>query len=376
MFNQIKKVGYCLINTVGWHTNRKLLVIESDDWGSIRMPSKEVYNKFLNAGIRVDNDPYCKYDSLATNSDLVSLFEVLTSVKDKNGNYAKFTANTIVANPDFEKIKESDYSQYYYEPFVNTLKKSVDHSEAFNMWKEGIRFGIFHPQFHGREHLNVTKWMKALRDNKNNHTKIAFRLGTFGLTHNVSHEIDSNYMGSFDSSLAEDIYKYRIIINEGLDLFEKIFGYVSESFIATCYTWSPLIEPFFKERGVKYLQGVISQRVPLDYGINFKYKNTNFQGTMSKSGLLYLMRNAFFEPAQHPNFDWINDCLKRITIAFKCHKPATISTHRLNFIGSIDESNKRKNLPLFQNLLKEIVRKWPDIEFLTSNDLGKLILNK
>ena len=29
----------------GFHTKRKLVVIESDDWGSIRMPSKETLDK-------------------------------------------------------------------------------------------------------------------------------------------------------------------------------------------------------------------------------------------------------------------------------------------------------------------------------------------
>ncbi|NTW32234.1 MAG: hypothetical protein HGB12_06370 [Bacteroidetes bacterium] len=31
-------------NIPGWRTDRKILVIESDDWGSIRMPSKETYS--------------------------------------------------------------------------------------------------------------------------------------------------------------------------------------------------------------------------------------------------------------------------------------------------------------------------------------------
>ena len=41
-----------------------MVVIESDDWGTIRMPSREVYEEFLRRGIRVDRDPYCRYDNL------------------------------------------------------------------------------------------------------------------------------------------------------------------------------------------------------------------------------------------------------------------------------------------------------------------------
>lgn len=84
---KIKKfIAHNIVNIPGWRTNRHLVVIESDDWGAIRMPSKEVYEQFLKEGIRVDNDPYCRYDSLATKEDLEILFEALQSVKDKMGN--------------------------------------------------------------------------------------------------------------------------------------------------------------------------------------------------------------------------------------------------------------------------------------------------
>ena len=35
-----------LYNMFGWRTKRHLVVIESDDWGTIRMPSREVYEEF------------------------------------------------------------------------------------------------------------------------------------------------------------------------------------------------------------------------------------------------------------------------------------------------------------------------------------------
>ena len=103
-----------LYNMIGWRTKRHLVVIESDDWGSIRMPSREVYDEFLRRGIRVDNDAYCRYDSLATKEDLTDLFDVLQSVKDKNGNHPVITANCVVANPVFDKIKESNFIFNYF----------------------------------------------------------------------------------------------------------------------------------------------------------------------------------------------------------------------------------------------------------------------
>lgn len=365
-----QQITHNLLNIPGWHTRRRILVIESDDWGSVRMPSKEVYDALLKHGMHVDKDPYCRYDNLATAADLEALYDTLRSVKDKNGRSAVLTANAVVANPVFDKIKESGFRDYFYEPFTETLKRYPQHSDAFEMWKQGIEEGIFHPQFHGREHLNVKKWLDVLQSGEEA-TCFAFEHGTFGLTSDVSPSIKTNYMGAFDSCLPDDLDFYKQSIQEGLKLFEQLIGYPSESFIATTYTWSPKIEPFLSSCGVKSLQGMVHQRVPLDGGENFTYKKNNFTGHKSPAGLTYVTRNCYFEPSQ--GGETAEDCMRRVKIAFRWNKPATISMHRLNVIGSIDEKNRTDNLKSLKWLLNQIVKEYPDVEFMTSDKLGQLI---
>lgn len=362
------------VNIPGWHTRRRIVVIESDDWGALRMPSREAYDRMLAEGIRVDRDPYCHYDGLETASDLEALYDVLQSVSDSTGRHPVITADAVVANPDFGKIRESGFAEYHYEPVTDTFARSARHEGAWEMWRQGMDGGLIHPQFHGREHLNVKKWMEALNGD-DVITRRAFDFGTFGLTSDVDSRIRTNYMGAYNSALPEDVSSYGKILAEGLDLFEQIFGFRSQSFIATTYTWPCEIEPFLSKGGVRYLQGMVSQCVPLDDDRTFKYRNSNFAGRRSPNGLTYLMRNAYFEPSQHPGRDWVGDCLRRIEIAFRWHKPATISAHRLNFIGSIDPMNTSRNLPMFKTLLQTIVRRWPDVEFMTSDELGKLMCN-
>ena len=366
-----KNLNHHLLNIPGWHTNRHIVVIESDDWGSIRMPSREVYEEFLRRGVRVDKDPYCRYDSLATKEDLEALFDVLTSVKDKNGRHAVLTANAVVANPVFDKIKDSGFTEYFYEPFTETLKRDAAHDGAWELWKQGMDSGIFHPQFHGREHLNVKKWLRTLQSGEVV-TRLAFDLGTFGLTSAVDARINNNYMGAFNSGLEEDTVEYDKILTEGLHLFERLFGYKSESFIATTYTWNPRIEPVLKQNGVKYLQGMVHQHIPLDDDKTFTYKKTNFTGRKSPSGLNYVTRNAYFEPAHYEN-DIVDDCLNRVRLAFLWHKPAVISMHRVNVIGSIDEANRVRNLKSLKRLLKEITFRFPGVEFMSTDQLGHII---
>lgn len=359
----------------GWKTSRKIIVIESDDWGSIRMPSKEVYNSLLKQGIRVDKDDYCKYDNLATPDELASLYEVLSSVKDKNGNHAIITANTIVANPDFEKIRESNFEEYFFEPFTKTMKRFPATENSFEMWKEGMNHNLFHPQSHGREHLYVKKWMNDLKNNVRS-TRIGFDAGTFGLTSDTSPEINLNYMGAYNSGLKEDIEQFNNIITEGLAMFKDIIGYKSLSFIPTTYTWPIEIESTLKDNGVRYIQGFKYQSIPVDDDNIFKARNNSLMGLKSKTGLIYLIRTCDFEPSQPKMTESINRCLWKIQRQFSWGMPAIISTHRLNFIGSIHPRNRDKNLKHFSKLLESIVGKWPDVEFLTSDELGLIKENE
>lgn len=358
----------------GWRTKRHLVVIESDDWGTIRMPSREVYEEFMCRGIRVDREPYCRYDNLATKHDLENLFEVLQSVKDKNGHPAVITANTLSANPVFDKIKESEFTQYYFEPFIETLKCDAAHMDAFEMWKEGMAAGVFHPQSHGREHLYVKKWMQTLRDG-DKVTRTAFDLGTWGLTYKVCPTINEYYMGAFNSGEDVDIREFEIIIDDALRMFKDIFGYDSLCFTPTTYTWSPKIEPCLVAHGVRYIQSEFAQKIPLDDDRTIKIVRRGFQGSKTKAGLIRTFRNCFFEPTVKPNYDWFGECMKRIEIAFRWGKAANICAHRLNFIGSIDSANTDRTLPEFKRLLQEIVKRWPDVEFVSSDQLGEIIEN-
>ena len=75
----------------------------------------------------------------------------------------------------------------------------------------------------------------------------------------------------------------------------------------------------------------------------------------------------------HVLLEIVQHGINRIKIAFRWKKPAVISSHRINFMGALDEINRRDNLILLDNLLKRIVKLWPDVEFMTSDELGDLI---
>lgn len=358
----------------GFHTHRHIVVIESDDWGSIRMPSLEIRERLKKEGYSIDKCKFSTYDSLASSEDLSNLFEVLSSVKDINGNHAILTADSVVANPDFQKIRESGFLQYYYEPFTETLKRySTSHQKSFELWKEGLKYGIFIPQLHGREHLNVVRWMNALQTG-DEVTFHAFSQQHFGLSKLTSDKLKVRYMDGFGNASADTIAIEDKVIREATDLFEELFGFKSTSFIAPCYIWRESVEKTLSECGVKYLQGLSLQQIPVTDNPPSVKTKYHYLGQKNKYGQRYLIRNAFFEPYKDNTTDkWVNECLNRIRIAFRWHKPAIISSHRINFIGAIDPTFRDRNLKLFKSLLFEIIKCWPDVEFMSSNQLGDYI---
>jgi len=358
-------------NIPGWRTKRKIIVIESDDWGSIRMPSKEVYEKCLKAGYRVDQIAYERFDSLASEKDLELLFEVLKRYKDSNGNPAVITANVLTANPDFEKIKASGYENYFFELITETFKKYPKHSGCFNLWKEGMENKIFFPQSHGREHLNVSMFMKALQDG-NEDVHFGFKHRMPGCIPKRNPEEGNKYVETLRYINKQDKQEKLSIIVEGLELFKKMFGFESESLTPPNYIWSPDYNKLISTKGVKYYQGQRKMKKPLLDGT--VQLNSHKLGEENKFGQKYLIRNATFEPSMfNAADDTVERCLEDISIAFRMNKPAIICSHRLNYVGFIDEQNRDKNLKLLDNLLNNIVRKWPEVEFMNSVQLGTLI---
>ncbi|AXG73152.1 hypothetical protein DVK85_02490 [Flavobacterium arcticum] len=376
MIGRVKSIiGRKIVNILGWKTDRKIIVIESDDWGGISMPSKEAYETLLKNDIKVNTNPYSRYDSLASEQDLEALFEVLLKYKDSNGNPPVITANTNVANPDFKKIKESGFKEYHYEPFTETLKRYPKHTNSFNLWKEGINQKIFIPQFHGREHLNAQLWLNELKEGKNKKLQLAFDLECFNLSKDAFLDNSKIYNTAFYPSNEHERKSMFSAIPSGLKLFEDIIGYKATSFIGTGYFWNREIEKILQENGVMSLQGLPIQKEPRLNGEKHT-KRYNYTGKINQHKQVFLVRNTFFEPTLKQNIDTVNDCIERIEVAFANKTPAIISSHRLNFIGYIDEQNRTDNLIMLNALLKKIVQLWPDVEFMSSDQLAKIINTK
>jgi len=362
-----------LFNLPGWRTERKLVAIDSDDWGSIRLPSRHVKEVLYISGLNFDNQPYNRVDSLASSEDLTALFDTLSGISDCKGNSPIITANTIVANPDFEAIRASGFRDYFYEPFTRTLERYPEHNDSFRLWIEGIKAKIFRPQYHGLHHININRWMNSLC-HESGIVRKAFDLGMFDLS-TESWITENSFMDALNIKRLDEIPEIRKSISVGLNLFNELFGYRSMTFVAPSYIWHRRIETALKENGIKVIKGAHYQLEPIPGEAHKFNKIYHYTGQKTRAGLIYLTRNASFEPSLAPKYDWIREVLKSAESAFFWRKPLIISTHRLNFIGFIEKENRDKNLPKFKEMLISLLKTWPDLEFVSTEEIGKMIIN-
>lgn len=369
IFNHLK-------NIPGWRTKRKLVVISVDDYGNVRLDSKKAREEMDKAGLKV-HSRFDAYDALETREDLEALFDVLTSVKDKNGNNAVFTPFALPCNINFEKMSEEGYERYLYELLPDTYKKlSEQQSRAYDgtwkLWKEGIENGLMRPQFHGREHLNL-KVFKEKLNQRDYELLTSLEYRSYASISSTGYST-IRFPAAFEFWNKEENYTFEEIIMDGLIQFKNVFGYKSRHFNPPGGRESILIHQCLKNGGIEFLDTTLIKNEHVDKGKFIKV--FNYTGKKNEIGMPYQVRNVVFEPCENNGIDWVNYSLAQIEAAFFWSRPAIISSHRVNFCGHIDPNYRKKGLKSLELLLKSIINKWPDVEFISSEQLGDLILMK
>ena len=365
------QINKYLANLPGWRTKRKIVVFESDDWGSIRMSSKKDRELLSKKGFDFTNQPFNQFDALESNADLENILGTLSKHRDSNGKLPVFTFVNIIGNPNFTKIKESNYREYFWEPFTETLKRYPSHDKVYQLYKDGVNNQLIYPVLHGREHLHVQRWLRKLQTG-NKSLLLAFEHGVTGVHKGVNNEFIGNYQAAFDLDFLSELPFMENAIKDASSVFLKLWGYKSRYFVPPNGPFNNSLECVLKKYGVDYLLTERLQREPWGEG---KYKtHIHYLGMKNKSGQCYITRNAFFEPVSDKNS--VHTCLKDIERAFRWCKPAVISSHRVNYIGFIEDSNRTKNLKALDELLQQILKHWPDVEFMTSVELGDFINQK
>jgi hypothetical protein len=348
----------------------KIIVIESDDWGAECVSDQSIFKALIKKGLPLDKDPYSKFDNIASQNDLYRLFDVLQSFKDREGNSPIITANINMGNPDYDKIKADSFDRFHWISLRDTLKKHSKQKYLLDIWKSGIESGVFYPQLHGREHLNVIPWLKALKCGEPEiSSAFDFRISNINVSYGVGNRKD--YRAAFDFENIDETQFHKEAIVWAYNEFSDVFGFNSRSFIAPCYTWSQIHEQCLNSLGVDLIQGASNYKNPQGFGNPYNITRNSFFAK-NDNNQVYISRNVMFEPSQETNRSQekiLDRSLSQIKNAFLFGKPAVISFHRLNIIGNRVQKNADVNLQLLNKLFTAVLKKWPDVKFKKTVEL-------
>lgn len=344
-------------NIPGWRTKQKLVCISVDDFGNVLLHSKSARESLRKAGLDVDQSRFSRLDILENHDDLTALYQVLSSVKDKDGNHAFLNAFTVVANIDFDALEKNQYTKYEYKSLPDTFNTLPGYENVWSVWKEGVDKKLLVPEFHGREHLNIGFLEEGMqrKDSKVMANLFHRSWAAMGYSGRVG------FTEAFSFNHKDELKFHHEIIRSGLSLFEQVFGKKSRHFNAPGAREHHSLHQTMLNAGIYMIDADLIQNEHQGDGAYKKLYHPF--GNKNKSGLTTVFRNCIFEPNLSEKTDWVDSCMKEIDIAFRCGKPAHISSHRVNFVGGIEASNRDFGLKELKRLLDSILKKWPDVVF-------------
>lgn len=351
----------------GARVKKKIVVFESDDWGSQRLSGADALKGLLREELLENPCKNDQVDTIARPEDLSILFGLLSSYKGRDGECAKLTPYFNPVNPDFTRIKESGYQEYYYETFIDILDREGVGGTVKQMWNSALGEHIVSPQYHGREHLTFPVWMEALRSNESNARK------SFEYHYYASSDLSLPPKASkFLSSMffRNEMQKKQIAdaLVDGINIMGDIFSQKPSVFAPPNGVSHPYFDLVLAEKGIKAVHNP-NRWEPDGNGNVYQAKS---HGCYNSCGQLIYARNCVFEPVD-VSYDAVDYCLTQIQGAFNWHKAAIISTHRLNYVGGIEKDNREKGIRELDRLLKAICSNWPDVQFMTTDQYINLV---
>ncbi len=366
---------------IDW-SSRKVIVFESDDWGScFAFPSLALYH-FHRSTLKGNGAEKIREDlpktTLEDPDDMERLFRVLEGHRGGDGRPARFQANYIMANPS-PKLVDGVLAKYEMVSLPD-VPEGWPRGNIIEKAKEGMRRGVWHREFHGYAHVNYRRHEADLRAGGDAYPG-EFRKEWYCWMKSSQPKFSSvqeyyNELGEWSSNLS---YGEQLRdIREGLTIFKSVFGEIPRSAVAPFYVWQGKTERALGKLKFRVIQGknrqynVLGMRHKMDAlderiaGNLWPHAMGNFN---RKWRIRYLHRNVDFEPGESPQA-W-GRAYGEIRAAWSRGEPAIVSTHRINYVD-LEKQAVEANLEQLERLLASIQRNDPEAVYLTDWEVAQL----
>lgn len=310
-----------------------IAILESDDWGA--GPLEQV-------------------------PALVHLRGILAAARNAHGETAVMTIGVILETIDRDATRAA--GRHVAEPLGSPAQR-----EILQTLVDGERTGVFALQLHGRAHY----WPDSLLARARHDAAVAVWLDEPGLgwTETLPSALQSRWTETTtlpSTPLTEPAV--RAAVAAEVEAWRELFGTVPAVAVPTTFVWPPVLERALVAAGVGVMvtPGARHEARGAD-GAPACITAHIVNGGRGEGGLLFLVRDVYFEPALGHHASRLADgVLARAARG----RPALIEMHRFNFCGPRATPTAFDTL---RDALVELLARVPEVRFMSSAALASLI---
>ena len=346
-----------------WHRLRAV-VLESDDWGLCAwVPDDRAHRALANLPA-FRSTPGLRYgrSTLESAADVSALAQLLLEVRGGDGFPPVWQANTIVANPDYEKLEPPMFA-------VETLP--LLHVPEFpsrwarpGMWdavRKAEGEGVWWAELHGLHHLPETAWLGALRRGQDDARNAHAQQSPIGSAVEAS--------GEYDPAEPKELRARNL--RRAIEAFRALFGRMPTSFCPPDYRFDDWLERESEALGLSTFQGTAEQAGHALPPLRRRWLGMRFP---HHDGMrFHLPPRIAFEPggdAHAPGPRGLEAALRKAREAWRHGQPAVVSTHRMNY-AHLDAPWSQASRVALGTLVEKLASE--GAVFLTDHEVRQLV---
>ena len=346
-----------VLPVTGFHFDRPLVVLQSDDWGRVGLRDQEGLDQLRATGLTLGERSYDFY-TFETAEDLDELTKLLKRHRDSAGRHPAVLMNFIVANLDFAKILGGQ-CELSLLPLADGLPQGWKRMELVKGYRAGIADGVFRAGLHGTTHFCRTAVERAFRGGgeRSDLLRNLWRAGTPYIHWRmpwIGYEYWDPEKPKDERFLSSEAQ--RNLIGQAVGMFAKLFSTLPRSACAPGYRANNDTHGAWAEHGIRVAQNGPGARIP---------------PYLSRYEMLHLTRTVEFEPATDPAFS-VEDCVRQAEDCFALGIPAIVSLHSINFHSTVKDFRSR-TLPALDEFFAALESKHRDLLYLHDEDLSELV---
>ena len=309
-----------------------VLIVESDDWG---------------------------YGPLEQAARLREISELMGRHRDASGRPAVMTLGVVLGGPDTARMAADEWKRYH-----RLTLSDPKLSPVLEQITAGARHGVFALQLHGLEHYWPPALMKAAE--QSDEVQAWLRSAELPATEALPSHLQSRWAdASVLPSRALPPEAIERAAREEAQAFRALFGMVPAVVVPPTFVWTAEVEHAWSQADIRVVvtpgrrfggRDAAGRPAPVDP--HFHNAET------ARSGITYLVRDDYFEPA-------LGHRAERALVALEAKtrlgRPTLLETHRANFLG---DAKAADSLGELDRLLTAALRRWPNLHFMSSAELA------